>query len=521
MLLLNSASLNRSFDYKHLGRLQYAHTGSEARMHVTGQPNDGGGYGPYSQHTYYDVWGNVTGRLGWGGNYGSYTNWTLSYAGNRRTDQGYDPAGNMTYDGGQYTYDATGQQTNATYPPNWNGYTLQQGYNGDRLRVKKVDNSTPTYYLRSSVLGGQVLAEVDWQGVWQRGYVYLGGQLLVVQSEGVPKWVHQDPVTKSQRLTDYNLNVVAVVDLDPWGGETGRSWAQGRQPHRYTSYERDGNGNDQAMFRLYHSFWQRFDQPDPYDGSYNLTDPQSLNRYSYVQNDPVNFVDPSGLLKAPFISVVCQNGDCNYSLYWRNIDGFGEDPSIGVGGGDDLSGGGDDPQKPTPTPQPPCSEQDFSFSQGAGGFSARELSEIAQTAVGEASNDFYPDEVETVIGTIGNRLNINRIYAAVGASGGFNGGTSTIGILNAGYDAHKSRSGEKKLNQAKAANGGVLAAGSYVCAQLRAAKNFAGQVGNLSADELYNAYPYTYNLGIGARLQGNEFGVVQIGNTRFFNRPFR
>ncbi len=39
----------------------------------------------------------------------------------------------------------------------------------------------------------------------------------------------------------------------------------------------------------------RFHQPDPYDGSYNLTDPQSLNRYAYVQNDPVNFVDPSGL----------------------------------------------------------------------------------------------------------------------------------------------------------------------------------------------------------------------------------
>ena len=97
-------------------------------------------------------------------------------------------------------------------------------------------------------------------------------------------------------MTDYNLNVVAVVDLDPWGGETGRSWAQGKQPHRYTSYERDGNGNDQAMFRLYHSYWQRFDQPDPYDGSYNLSDPQSLNRYSYVQNDPVNFVDPTGLL---------------------------------------------------------------------------------------------------------------------------------------------------------------------------------------------------------------------------------
>ena len=30
-------------------------------------------------------------------------------------------------------------------------------------------------------------------------------------------------------------------------------------------------------------------------GSYNLSNPQSLNRYNYVRNDPVNFVDPLGL----------------------------------------------------------------------------------------------------------------------------------------------------------------------------------------------------------------------------------
>src|SRR6266436_1180343 len=49
------------------------------------------------------------------------------------------------------------------------------------------------------------------------------------------------------------------------------------------------------MMRSYHSYWNRFDQPDPYDGSYDLTDPQSLNRYAYVESDPVNFVDPTGL----------------------------------------------------------------------------------------------------------------------------------------------------------------------------------------------------------------------------------
>jgi len=49
------------------------------------------------------------------------------------------------------------------------------------------------------------------------------------------------------------------------------------------------------MFRRYNRAHSRFDQPDPYEGSYDLRDPQSFNRYAYVQNDPVNFVDPSGL----------------------------------------------------------------------------------------------------------------------------------------------------------------------------------------------------------------------------------
>jgi RHS repeat-associated protein len=89
------------------------------------------------------------------------------------------------------------------------------------------------------------------------------------------------------------------VELDPWGGETGRSSNQSLQPHRYTSYERDNNGGDEAMMRRYESQWQRFAQPDPYAGSYDLSNPQSFNRYAYVQNDPVNFTDPSGLFALP------------------------------------------------------------------------------------------------------------------------------------------------------------------------------------------------------------------------------
>lgn len=39
-------------------------------------------------------------------------------------------------------------------------------------------------------------------------------------------------------------------------------------------------------------------QADPLGlGATDPTNPQSLNRYSYVENDPVNFIDPMGLLK--------------------------------------------------------------------------------------------------------------------------------------------------------------------------------------------------------------------------------
>jgi hypothetical protein len=49
------------------------------------------------------------------------------------------------------------------------------------------------------------------------------------------------------------------------------------------------------MFRRYNRWHSRFDQPDPSLGSYDLANPQSFNRYSYTQNDPVNFTDPIGL----------------------------------------------------------------------------------------------------------------------------------------------------------------------------------------------------------------------------------
>src|SRR5947207_11135025 len=69
---------------------------------------------------------------------------------------------------------------------------------------------------------------------------------------------------------------------------------------KFTGYEHDAETNlEFARARYYSSSCGRFTSPDPYSGSMSLTDPQSVNRYSYVSNNPVNSTDPSGMSQRP------------------------------------------------------------------------------------------------------------------------------------------------------------------------------------------------------------------------------
>jgi RHS repeat-associated protein len=315
---LSDITLNRSYDYDQLGRLISAYTGSAALAH-TGQGGSWTGDGPYAQGYTYDVWGNIMTRSGWGGEHPSYTvtpnakNQPTTNPGNSAA-MVYDPAGNLTSDGGQtFSYDATGQQTSANF------YSTQMSYDGDRLRARLVENGTSTtYYVRSSVLGGQVMADINGSGAWVHGYVYVEGQLLAYQENGRVLWVHDEPITKAKRMTDSTGAIVNASELDPFGGQVGPATSQSGtlwnsqtwlQHHRYSTYERDSNSSDDAMNRRYNRWWSRFDQPDPYEGSYDLTNPQSFNRYAYVQNDPVNLIDPTGLnAEAPTAGGSCDGG---------------------------------------------------------------------------------------------------------------------------------------------------------------------------------------------------------------------
>jgi RHS repeat-associated protein len=111
---------------------------------------------------------------------------------------------------------------------------------------------------------------------------------------------------------------------------------------RYALTERDdATGLDHTWFRKHENQAGRWTSPDPYNGSMNLGDPQSFNRYSYVENEPTNYIDPSGLQMVA--QRTCRNvfrmayvdGEFD-SAWWEEVCTteyvWVDDAAIGIGG---------------------------------------------------------------------------------------------------------------------------------------------------------------------------------------------
>jgi RHS repeat-associated protein len=86
----------------------------------------------------------------------------------------------------------------------------------------------------------------------------------------------------------------------PFGEDFGESGNQ--EKHHFTSYERDSEtSSDYATNRQFSQNVGRFMRVDALLGC--IKSPQTLNRYAYVQNDPLNRVDPEGLEDAGKIPI--------------------------------------------------------------------------------------------------------------------------------------------------------------------------------------------------------------------------
>ena len=236
---------------------------------------------------------------------------TIDAAHNRISTSGYayDSSGNMTNDGlNTIAYDAENRAVSSSGSLGSGSYT----YDGKGLRIKKISGSTTTIYIFS---GPKVIAEYDNGAAVtapSREYIYSGGALLAKIDSTGTKYYHQDRLS-NRLVTDSNGNTVAQLGHYPFG----ESWYNATNDKlSFTSYERDSeSGNDYSMARFDVSRIGRFLTPDPIAG--NTADPQTLNRYSYTHNDPINLTDPSGMFIAPQLYALMHEMHANMigSLY--------------------------------------------------------------------------------------------------------------------------------------------------------------------------------------------------------------
>src|SRR5260370_600618 len=187
----------------------------------------------------------------------------------------------MTNDGANtLTYDAENHAVSSTGSSGSGAYT----YDGKGLRVKKVSGGTTTVTIFS---GSKVIAEYN-NGAAPSSptneYIYSGGQKIALIQSGVTHYFHSDHLSIRFR-TDTTGAVTDQRGTYPFGEQ----WysTSGNSPWMFTTYQRDfESGNDYAMASYDISRLGRFSSPDPLAG--NAANPQSLNHYGYVHNDPSN-----------------------------------------------------------------------------------------------------------------------------------------------------------------------------------------------------------------------------------------
>ncbi|HKW18904.1 MAG TPA: RHS repeat-associated core domain-containing protein [Terriglobales bacterium] len=285
--ILDGVQSGRSISYAYdlLGRLINAST--------TGSSS----YPAWGVSETYDRYSNRTNQTVIAGS-GYGLSLTVDPATNRISGNTYDGSGDLLNEPAPlstgYGYSAEGCLTNYT----GNGSSAVYHCDGNHFRTTKVvtgNNAITTWYIRSA---GEVIAEYDNGATVNsptREYVFATNRIATITGStagagGTITYEHRDNLAP-RLFTDANGNDIGEQGTYPFGepwynNSNGSKWI-------FTTYERDPeSGNDSALVRLYESSTGRFLSPDPLEGS--VGDPQSWNRYAYVENDPINLTDASG-----------------------------------------------------------------------------------------------------------------------------------------------------------------------------------------------------------------------------------
>src|SRR5882762_6295377 len=172
------------------------------------------------------------------------------------------------------------------------GYTYT--YDADGNRVEKANGSTGTLYWYMT-LG--IVGESDLTGTMKSEYVFFGGERVARRDLVTPTGVFYyfaDHLKTASVITNAAGVIKSESDYYPWGGEL-QFTNNDSNHYKFTGKERDTEtGLDYFGGRYYGNALGRFLTPD-FGGPMlipdpvpwaDLENPQTLNLYAYVQNNP-------------------------------------------------------------------------------------------------------------------------------------------------------------------------------------------------------------------------------------------
>ena len=206
----------------------------------------------------------------------------------------YDPNGNLytkTKDSitTTYTFDSQDRLTNVSSP----SLNIQYQYDGLFNRVSKTASGTVTRYLVDpNGFLPQVIAEMDGADNITDYYVYDGMGLVAKISGSNVYYYHYDGSANTIAMTDAAGNMVNKYAYDEFGNLLN---AVETVPNPFTFVGRYGVMDDDSGL-----LYMRARYYDPEVGRFINKDPIRFaggdpNLYCYVQNNPINRVDPLGL----------------------------------------------------------------------------------------------------------------------------------------------------------------------------------------------------------------------------------
>jgi RHS repeat-associated protein len=311
------ASASEVYQYDEVQRLL-----GESRSYVNVTPNSS----LAETYTYDDI-GNILSKSDFGNPY-TYGNTTThpSGAGPHAVLSVWDPVANAFR--ANYTYDANGNMRsdgnrNIDFDDQDRPVTITLGGvttifrytpDGDRY-LQRTTTSTGTS--RTVYYVDKLYERTDWDQKPSEERTYIGASVVVKQQDSGPppqdtgsrqvRYLHLDRLGSTDTVTDETGNEVLTDahGFDAFGGPRGRDWQpSGNQLHpggefgTTTARGFTGHGHLDETFlihmngRVYDYRLGRFLSVDPIIS--NPASSQSINPYSYIGNNPLSGVDPTG-----------------------------------------------------------------------------------------------------------------------------------------------------------------------------------------------------------------------------------